>query len=320
MTPTIAVTTPTGHVGSRLVRALIRAGVRPRVLARSPDRVDPNLSAHVDLVAVDQSDRNQMVAATVGADALYWVTPSPFGAPDPLAEYRRFADVVSAAVTTNGIARTVLQSSVGAELRHGAGEIDGLAATEEALDGTGASVLHLRCGYFFTNLELQLDALRSGTVPVLLPLDQPMPWVDPGDIAEVAALRLLNEGWSGSAVQAVHGPQDLSWAQACAIVSAAVGRTITAHRIPDDEMRQLLLASGMTAAAVEAIVGMSTGLRDGFVPEQARCVASTTPTTLGAWAYQVLRPLLARRSEPAVPATAPAATARRRPARPPTRL
>src|SRR3712207_8934011 len=47
---------------------------------------------------------------------------------------------------------TTLFRSGGAELRSGAGEIDGLAATEQALDATGASVLHLRCGMFFTNL------------------------------------------------------------------------------------------------------------------------------------------------------------------------
>jgi len=32
---TIAVTTPTGHVGSHVVRMLCQAGVRPRVLLRA---------------------------------------------------------------------------------------------------------------------------------------------------------------------------------------------------------------------------------------------------------------------------------------------
>ena len=43
---------------------------------------------------------------------------------------------------------------------------------------------------------------------------------------------------------------------------------------------------------VEAIVGMSTGLRDGFVPEQPRSVLTTTPSTLAGWAHAHLRPLL----------------------------
>ena len=53
---------------------------------------------------------------------------------------------VARAVAENAIPRTVFQSSVGAELRHGAGEIDGLAGTEVALDALDVSVVHLRCG------------------------------------------------------------------------------------------------------------------------------------------------------------------------------
>ena len=37
------------------------------------------------------------------------------------------------------------------------------------------------------------------------------------------------------------------------------------------------------------------GIRDGFVPEQARDAVTTTPTTLAAWAFEELRPTLAPR-------------------------
>lgn len=208
----IAVTTPTGNVGRHVVAMLVRAGVRPLVLARDPARLDPQLRDLVEATAVDQRGAASVVTATAGVDALYWVDPTTDG-PDPLADYALATEAVTRAVTENRIPRTVFQSSVGAELRHGAGEIDGLAATELALDATVGpqrSVLHLRCGFFFANLVLQLDAVRAGVVPVLLPLDQPLPWVAPRDIAEVAVTRLLSPGWSGRHVQAVHGPQDLN--------------------------------------------------------------------------------------------------------------
>ena len=138
----------------------------------------------------------------------------------------------------------VFQSSVGAEKRHGAGEIDGLAQTEAGLDRTGVDVTHLRCGYFFTNLELQLDAVRAGTLPVILPLDQPLAWVAPRDIAEVAVTRLLSPSWSGRSVQGVHGPADLTWTEAAAIVSAATGFTVRVERVADDAMRKILEQAG----------------------------------------------------------------------------
>jgi uncharacterized protein YbjT (DUF2867 family) len=284
----IAVTTPTGNVGRHVVAMLVRAGVRPRVLARDPNRLGAEIRAAVDAVPVDQFDADAVVAATTDVDALFWVDPPSAGA-DPLADYARATTSVVNAVTKNRIGRVVFQSSIGAEKRHGAGEIDGLAQTETALDATGVDVTHLRCGYFFTNLEPQLPTLRAGTVPVILPLDQPMAWVAPRDIAEVAVTRLLAPTWSGRCVQAVHGPADLSWRQVAGILTEATGRTITVERIPDDAMRAQLLQVGMSDAAVESIIGMSTGLRENFVPEQPRTVRTTTLTTLAGWAYEHLR-------------------------------
>ncbi|SIN83687.1 NAD(P)H-binding protein [Agromyces cerinus] len=287
----IAVTTPTGRVGRHVVAMLVRAGVRPLVLARDPERLDPEIRPLVDAFAVDQFDAEAVSAATSDVDALYWVDP-PAASADPLDDYRRATASVVRAVDDNGIARVVLQSSVGAEKRHGAGEIDGLAATEVALDGTAASVTHLRCGYFFSNLELQLDQVRSGSLQVILPLDHPMAWVAPRDIAEVAVARLLSTGWSGRHVQAVHGPEDLTWRRVAEILSEATGRPLRVERIPDDAMRDGMRGDGMPGTLVDALMGMSTGLRDGFVPEQPRSAQSTTPTTLASWAYDVLRPQL----------------------------
>ncbi|OPC78147.1 NmrA family transcriptional regulator [Embleya scabrispora] len=284
----IAVTTPTGNVGRHVVAMLVRAGLRPRVLLRDPGRLAPELRDHVDAVRVDQFEADTVVAATEGVDALFWVDPTT-GGEDPLADYAHATDSVVHAVTDNRIGRVVFQSSVGAEKRHGAGEIDGLAHTEAALDRIDVDVTHLRCGYFFTNLELQLDALRAGTLEVILPLDQPMAWVAPRDIAEVAVTRLLSPDWSGHRVRAVHGPADLTWRQVGDILTAATGRRIGVERIPDDAMRDRLLGAGMTDGLVEAVLGMSIGLREDFVPEQPRTVETTTTTTLAAWAYDHLR-------------------------------
>lgn len=140
---------------------LVRAGIRPTVLLRDPGRLAPTVRDRVDPVTVDLTDGARVVAATAGVDALYWVNP-PTTAADPVDTYARLGVNAARAVTENGIVRTVFQSGIGAERRSGMGEIDGLARTEQLLDATGRSVLHLRCGYFFTNLTV--DAIRSGPV------------------------------------------------------------------------------------------------------------------------------------------------------------
>lgn len=278
----IAVTTPNGHVGRHLTRSLIRAAVCPLLLLRDPERLEPELRAVADVAVADSRDPGEVIAATRGVDALYWVDPPTLG-DRPLDDYARATDALVQAVTANRIRRVVFQSSVGAEKRRGAGEIDGLAATELALDRLGIDVTHLRCGYFFTNLAFQADAIRSGSIPVLLPIDARMSWVAPRDIAEVAAGLLLSPGWSGRRVQAVHGPVDLSWHEVAQLLTEELGRPVEARRIPDEEMRDAYLAMGMSPSWTEAMLGMSIGLREGFVPEQPRTVATTTPTTLRSW-------------------------------------
>ncbi|WP_426186108.1 NAD(P)H-binding protein [Microbacterium sp. TWP3-1-2b2] len=283
----IAVTTPNGNVGRHLTRMLVRAGIRPLLLTRHPEQISPELIPYVDVARADSQNADEVVEAARGVNAIYWVDPSVMSE-DPLADYARATEALVRAVAENGIGRVVFQSSVGAEKRHGAGEIDGLAATEVALDGLDADVTHLRCGYFFTNLLLDVESLTSGRLQTVLPIDAPMAWVAPRDIAEVAALTLLSREWTGHRVQAVHGPEDLSWSQVAGILTQELGRDVTVERVADEEMRQQYIDAGMPTAMADAVLGMSTGLRDDFTPEQERSVVTTTPTTLRAWVREEL--------------------------------
>jgi uncharacterized protein YbjT (DUF2867 family) len=288
---TIVVTTPTGHVGSRVATLLVQAGERPTLLVRDRNRLDAALRERCDVVELDLGDAGAVARATVDADVLYWVDP-PTPDDGPMTGHERTGTSAAHAVRTNGIPRVVFQSSVGAEARHGFGDIDGLARTEQLLDATGAHVTHLRCGYFFTNLLLDVERLRSGTLRTTLPLDLAFPWVDPRDVGDVAATRLLSRSWTGRTTQGVHGPRDLSVEDAARIVSGATGHDVTAARVSDDEVADELRGLGLGPAQVDAVVGMSRGLRSGFTPEDRRSLRTTTPTTLGAWAHAHLRPLL----------------------------
>jgi uncharacterized protein YbjT (DUF2867 family) len=283
---TIAVTAATGHVGSRVVQMLIQAGVRPTVLVRDPAKLTDEVRRQVDVAQGDLLDAGYVTEATRGVDALLWIVPESFTATDPVAEMTQIGANGAAAIAANNINRTVLVSSVGAETRHGAGMIDGLARNEELIGG--GNVLTLRCGYYFTNLLGSLDELNGGTLTTTRPAEAPMPWVDPRDVGDVAAARLLNADWTGPAVQAVHGPADLSWNEVAEIVGAVLGRKIAVQVISDEELRGALGEAGLTPGVIEGVVGMTAGLREGFTPEQPRSYISTTPTTLASWAAEHL--------------------------------
>jgi uncharacterized protein YbjT (DUF2867 family) len=288
----IVVTAPTGRVGSRVVQLLVQAGVRPTLLLRDPARLDPGLRDLVDTRPGDLTDPEYVRSATAGAHALFWLDTTDHVVDDPVAASAAQGRTVAAAVRENGIGHTVFLSSVGAERRHGAGHLDGLARIEEALDATGANVLHLRCGYFFSNLLVDLDGLRAGALAAARPAGASMAWVDPHDIGDVVAARLLSAAWTGRQVQAVHGPEDLTGTRVAEILTDATGREIAYRSVTDDEVRAGLRAAGLSERAAEGIVGMTAGTRDGFTPEQERTPVTTTPTTLGAWAFEHLRPLL----------------------------
>ena len=137
-----------------------------------------------------------------------------------------------------------------------------------------------------------MEDVRQARLRTVLPLDHQFSWVSPRDIAEVAALTLLNPSWHGHRVQAVHGPQDLSWNDVAALLTDLTGRHVQAEQISDDLMRQQYLTAGMPPAMADAVLGMSTGLRDDFHPEQLRTATSTTPTSLAGWVQEELIPAL----------------------------
>ena len=101
-------------------------------------------------------------------------------------------------------------------------------------------------------------------------------------------MRLLSRDWSGQQVQGVHGPGDLSYEQVAGIITEVTGRPTRAEQIPDDVMRGALREAGLNEKQVEAMVGMSIGLREDFTQEDERTVLTTTPTTLAAWAHENL--------------------------------
>jgi uncharacterized protein YbjT (DUF2867 family) len=289
----IVVTTPTGHVGSRVAHVLIQAGVRPTLVARRPARVSRAVSERADVVEADLSDADAVVRATRDAEALLWVTPRTADpSADPVAWNALLGANAARAVSENGIGRTVFLSSIGAELRSGAGEIDGLARTEELFDAAGATVLHLRCGYFFTNLLGEVDSMLQGVLRAPMAVDYAQPWVDPRDIGEIAAARLLSAGWSGRHVQAVHGPEDLTLSRVAEIISEVTGRRVRAEMISQETLRRLLCSAGFGERQVDGIAGMSAVTREDFIAEDKRSILTTTPTTLAAWAYMHLRPAL----------------------------
>jgi len=288
----IAVTTPTGQIGRQLVRLLIAAGERPRVVLRDPARLDPAFAGRVDVAVADSGDRESLARAFHDVDRLFWLTPPNYASTDPLGEYERLGSNGAAAAESAGIRRVVNLSSAGAQRRHGFGLIDGLGRIEEAFEQISGDVVHLRPSFFFENLKFALPTLAQGAIYYPLPQDSEAAYVGTRDIAEVATARLLSSAWSGKSALSLYGPENLSFAQLAAEVSAGVGRPIAAVSVTDEAFAEGLAQGGISPQVIPHYVQMFRAIRENPELFADRDTASTTPTTLREWSLAHLRPLL----------------------------
>ena len=193
----IAVTTPTGHVGSAVADFLLDFGgdVHVTLLGRRPEKLKDFVRRGAKTAIGPQDDADYLVKATKGVDALFWATPPGYGSDNLRAFQNRLGKAAATAIRTNKIARVVNLSSIGANLDSGVGPISGLHDVEKLINEVGCHVTHLRPGFFFENLLWQLDAIRTwGRDFAAHQRPRPYPMIATRDIGRVAAGRLAEHG------------------------------------------------------------------------------------------------------------------------------
>ena len=291
----ITITTPTGHIGRRLVELLVAARRPVTIVARHPEKLSPWLRAREIVRQASSEDAAALARATEGTDVLFWLTPLNVSAPNVRAWYRKIADALRHAVRTNHIPRVVNLSSIGADQADGLGAISGLHDVEQAVNDAADAVLHLRPGFFMENFLTQLDSIRRDSkLCWLYPGHARLPMIATCDIAQFAAEKLIDDSWGGRMVRGLHGPTDLSLDQATKILGAVTGRDLEHIQLTPDEFRWSSRRWGMSEDLTEHYIEMFETLdRLGWARiVEPRTPETTTRTTLGAWASQNLIPLM----------------------------
>ena len=294
----IAVTTPTGHVGSVVVDFLLnrKAEVRVKLLGRRPDRMAKAVRRGATMSVGAQDDPGYMVRATEDVDALFWVTPPGYGSDDVRAFQNRMARAAVAAIRTNQIPRVVNLSSIGADQDSGVGPIAGLHDIEAQLNDAGDNITHLRPGSFYENLLRQIDVIKSeGKISLPISGSRHLPMIATRDVARAAADRLANLDWTGQSVHELHGPDDLSLDEVAQVLSKALGRTIEYVQCDREQARHALLQAAISENSADLILEMYEAVETGRIRLlQPRSSETTTPTTLAEFARLVMQPRLAQ--------------------------
>jgi uncharacterized protein YbjT (DUF2867 family) len=293
----IAVTTPTGHVGSAVADFLLDFGgnVQVRLLGRRADKLTDLIQRGAETVIGSQDDVDYLCRATQGVNALFWATPPGYGSDNVRAFQNRLGTVGAKAIETNQIARVVNLSSIGADMESGNGPIGGLNDVEGLLNETACHVVHLRPGFFFENLLWQLDSIRKwGRISLPISASTRYPMIAARDIGRAAAVRLTSTGWTGQIVQELHGPAELSFREVAEILTEVLGRKIVYIKCDREEMRDMMLKNAMTENAADLMLELYKAVDAGRLRlTQPRSPETTTPTTLAEFARDVIVPLLA---------------------------
>ena len=264
----IVVTGATGNVGRALVRMLTEAQVPVTAVARHITEAD--VPPGVRAVAADLAAPDGLRTAFDGAQALFLLVAGE----DP----HGVLDGAKAA----GIRKVVLLSSQGAGTRPEAYRHP--VSFEAAVRESGLDWTVLRSGGMATNAFAWAESIRAGREAAAPFGDVGLPFVDPEDVAAVAAAVLRQDTHHG-ATYTLTGPAPTSPRERAAAIAAALGEPVRFTEQTRQEARQLM-ARFMPLPVVEgtlAVLGAPTEDEQQPSPDVER-VLGRAPHTFAAWA------------------------------------
>ena len=256
----IAVTTPTGHIGSKLANILLDRKSDVTLIARHPEKVKDLASRGAKVIAGEHSDPAIVEQAVRGADALFWLTPAEMTSHDPLGTARRMAEAGARVIRKHPELHVVHLSSAGAFLPSGTGPIVGHYETEEKFRAAGKNIVSLRPNEFMENVFFSLPTIiAQGAIYTTLPGSVKAPIIATQDIAEVAAEFLLKP-IDGHHVVDIVGPQEISLDEWARIAGQAIGKQIRVVTIPGDKLKAAMSQSGMSPEMAALLVEMEEAI------------------------------------------------------------
>lgn len=289
----IIITTPTGHIGSKILEQLLTTGETLRVIARDPSKLPDNVKNKVEIVQGSLDDYDVVSRAYQGADDLFFIVPPSMQYTDVDEYYLRFAKPTCDAIDRQKVTRVVFVSGTGLGYDKNAGPVSASFHVEKALEATGAATRILHCGTFMENLLHSVQPIKyTGQYGTSVPAGAKLPWVATRDIADAAVRLLLDKTWSGMDSVGVLGPEDLSYGEVTDILSEVLGKEIRYQEIPGETLKATVMQYGATDAAAQGLVDIYTAVKKGTFNRVKRTPQTSSPTTLRQWCAEVFKPAI----------------------------
>jgi uncharacterized protein YbjT (DUF2867 family) len=240
----------TGKTGRRVAARLQARGLPVRIGSRSGEP------------PFDWQKPETWASALDGVSAAYVSYYPDVAIPGAPEAVRAFTELA----VQSGTRRLVLLSGRGEEEAQRAEQ-----AVREVGDGVGVEWTIVRCAWFMQNFDeyFLLEPILAGEV-ALPSGDVPEPFVDAGDIADVAVAALTEDGHAGE-IYELTGPRLLTFEEALGEIAKATGREIRFVPVSLEEFEAVLageqvpaeIASFLTYLFGTVLDGRNAHLTDG---------------------------------------------------------
>ncbi len=266
--PDVLVTGATGNVGRQVLRALSERGVPWRGAAPSVDAARRTLGADADVVALDYNAPPTWEPALRGCRGLFLLRPPAIS--NTRKTLIPFIDAARAA----GVDQIVFLSVAGA----GANPLVPHHAVEQRLQTDASGWTLLRPGFFVQNCQdAYLADLREDDRLYVPAGDGAVAFVDLHDVAEVAAMALVDPPAHSGRAYTLTGPEALGFGTLAAQLTQVLGRPIRYVPAPILGYVRHLRGRGLPWGQTSVQTILHVGLRFG----QAATVDPTMERLLG---------------------------------------
>jgi len=262
----------TGHVGSAVVDTLLREGHEVTLVTRDRARAAPWSASGAVVAEADVDDVASLRAVFRRGRRAFLLNPPADVTGDTDATERRTISNILAAMEGSSLEKVVAASTGNARPGERLGDLNTLWTLEEGLRAQPVPAAIHRAGYYMSNWDGQLDAVRTtGRLQTLFPADLPIPMVAPRDVGAAAARRLVSprddvDPWS------VEGPARYTPAEVAEAFSRALGRAVVVDVVPRAQWEVSFRQLGFSEAAASSYARMT-----------ACCVDQVFGSPQGAW-------------------------------------
>jgi len=259
---TILVTGATGNVGRNVVEQLVKRGADVRALVRDPSKA--GLGAGVDVVQGDLLDVESLRSAMSGVSTLFLLN-------GVVADEYTQALIALNVAREAGIERIVYLSVIHSDIYVNVPHFAGKFGVERMIEQMGLNATILRPAYFMDN-EITIKDVVTGYGIYPMPIgDKGLAMIDARDVGEIAAIELIRREQSATplAIDRINlvGPDTLTGADAAAVWTEVLGRTITYPGGDTAGFEQNLRAFMPSWMALDMRLMAERFLSDGMLPE-----------------------------------------------------